>query len=434
MSLADQLVSNYFGISDGQLVIGDVKVKEIIDRYSTPFFVYLPSISRNRVSDLRKAIPDTKIFYAMKANPTPAILKIFIDEGCGIEIASGGELFLALKCGCPASKIVFAGPGKKDEELNAAIDAGVLNINIESMNEIDRIAKLAGKHRKKVSVSIRVNPSDVITGGAMIMGGKATAFGIDEDFIYQAVDGVLDSPELVFSGLHFFSGTQILDYDIIIQLYEHYLKLAEEVANYTGIPMKILDFGGGFGVPYFDNDKELDLNKLGLSLKRLFVEAKSRSGLKDTLFIIEPGRYLIAETGVYITSVLDRKTSKGKEFLILDGGMNHHIGASGHLGQILKRNFPIVMANRMNDKNTSFYEIAGPLCTPLDILGHNVSLPDVKVGDVVAIFQSGAYVRSASPINFLSHPEPMEIFIEDGNIQVVRQRGVFDDLLRGTVI
>jgi len=431
-NILTHIVKSHFEIHDGWLRINGMLLKDIVDRYGTPLYVYDTSIFKKKLALLRNALPDVEIHYSVKANPTPAVIKTFVDEGCGLEIASAGELVLAQKCGCSPSRILYAGPGKTESDLIDALQAGVSEIHIESFEEIGLLSKIAGRFQSEFSVAIRINPSDVIKGGAMVMGAKATAFGIDEELLFQAIDRVRETGNLNLCGLHCYAGTQIIDYDILVDMYEHYIRLAARMAEYSGKPLKTLDFGGGFGIPYFDSDKDLEMDKLHKHLTPVFKEARTTKYLKPTKFIVEPGRYLVAEAGLYITRILYCKSSHDKKIIILDGGMNHNVAATGHFGQIIKRNFPMALGNKMDKDAKVTYTVAGPLCTPLDTLGRDVLLPAAESGDIMVFFQSGAYARSASPLQFLGHPEPMEVFVSDSDSAVVRHRGDAADLLRGT--
>ena len=433
-NIFNHIIKSHFEIHDGWLRVDGMLLKDIVDRYGTPLYVYDVSIFKKKLAHLRDTLPGVDIHYSVKANPTPAVIKTFVNEGCGLEIASAGELVLALKCGCSPSGILFAGPGKTESDLIAALQAGVSEIHIESFEEIDLLSKIVGRFHSEFSVAIRINPSDVIKGGAMVMGAKATAFGIDEELLFTAIDRVHEADNLNLCGLHCYAGTQIIDYDILIDMYEHYIGLATRMAEYSGKPLKTLDFGGGFGVPYFNSDKDLEMDKLHKYLTPVFKEARTTKYLKHTKFIVEPGRYLVAEAGLYITRILYCKSSRDKEIIIIDGGMNHNVAATGHFGQIIKRNFPMALGNKMDKTPTVKYTVAGPLCTPLDTLGRDVLLPAAESGDIMVFFQSGAYARSASPLRFLSHPEPMEVFIENGESGVVRQRGKESDVFLGTTL
>lgn len=433
-NLVKNIINNHFDVQHGQLKVGGKTIEDIVDRFGTPLYIYDPSIFRKKLTLLKNALPEVNVYYSVKANPTPAVIKTFVDEGCGLEISSAGELLLALKCGCPSSKILYAGPGKTKNDLITALNEVIAEIHVESFEEIELASHIAQRYDSVFSVAIRINPSDVVKGGAMVMGAKSTAFGIDEEMLFEAIDKVAGSKNLKLNGLHCYAGTQIIDYDILVDMYDHYINLALKTAEYTGSPLKTLDFGGGFGIPYFESDNELDIDNLKKHVTPIFKKARNSPYLKNTQFIVEPGRYLVAEAGLYVTKVLYNKLSRNKKIIIIDGGMHQNVAAAGHFGQIIKRNFPMAVGNKLNNEATEIYDIAGPLCTPLDTMGRDVLLPPVETGDIVVFFQSGAYTRSASPLHFLSHPEPMEIFMNNGSPVVVKKKGDVADVLRGTYI
>jgi diaminopimelate decarboxylase len=260
------------------------------------------------------------------------------------------------------------------------------------------------------------------------MGGKPAPFGIDEEQVDGILDQIMSDPVLEFQGIHLFAGTQILDDSILINQYRKGLEIAKRVAQRLHQPLHTVDFGGGLGIPYFAHEQELNLERLRESLRVLMDDIRHDPLLAGTKFIVEPGRLLVGESGIYVTRVTDIKVSRGKTFLILDGGMNHHLAASGNLGQVIKRNFPVAILNKLQKEATDVVDLVGPLCTPLDTLGRDVSLPKAEVGDLIGIFQSGAYARAASPLGFLSHPSPCEVMIQDGQLREIRRRGTYEAL------
>jgi diaminopimelate decarboxylase len=429
MDLITTLVHKYFGSSHGELQIGGVSVSTITASHGTPVFVYDGHILDRKWELLRRTFPpEFAIFYSVKANPHRVILRHFLDKGCGLEIASGGEFYQALGAGCPPEKVVFAGPGKTEAELELVLSRGIGEIHAESLLEIERIGAISRRLGIRAGVAIRVNPGGEAQGGAMRMGGKPAPFGVDEENLLTVLEKLLLDPSLEFRGIHLFTGTQILDPMTLIRQYRKGLEIARRVAEYLKQPLQTLDFGGGLGIPYFANERELDMEKLQEELKILMTEIKKEKLFTGTQFIIEPGRYLVGEAGLYVTRVNDIKVSRGKKFLVVDGGMNHHLAASGNLGQTIKRNFPVAILNKLNEKALETVEVVGPLCTPLDVLAREVLLPSAEVGDLIGIFQSGAYARTASPLGFLSHPTPAEVLVRNGDLTLIRRRGTYEDL------
>ena len=429
--VASELVNLHFPSSVQELCISGESISTIVEQYQTPLYLYSEDVLEQKWNALRAALPaEFSVFYSMKANPQRSFLEYFLKKGCGIEIASGGELYQALEAGCPPEQIVYAGPGKSERELEFALASGVGEIHIESIREAERIASLSRLAGKSTRVALRVNAQASVQGGAMRMGGKPSPFGIDEESLDELVDRILVDPWLELVGIHLYTGTQILDHNILISQYRHAVEIAGRVATRIGKPLQTIDFGGGLGVPYFAHEQALDLHAFADGLAQLVEELRTTPLLADARLIVEPGRFLVAEAGIYVTRVIDIKQSRGKTFLIADGGMHHHLAASGNLGQTIKRNYPIVLLNKLKKPADVAVDVVGPLCTPLDVLGRSVELPRAAVGDLIGIFQSGAYGRTASPLGFLSHPTPAEIWIADGLARLIRRRGRYEDLLR----
>jgi diaminopimelate decarboxylase len=430
MDLAREIVSSRFPGSGEKLQIGGIPIDRIVGEFGTPLFIYDTGILEQSWNVLRSTFPDEfGISYSVKANPNPHIMQIFLAKGCGLEIASAGELHLALKAACPPSRLLFAGPGKSEAELELALSSRVGEIHVESMLEAQRVNTISRRLDIKAPVALRVNPSSAAQGGAMQMGGKPAPFGVDEEQLDDTVAKLLKFPSLEFRGLHFYLGTQILDHDVLVRQYRHALEIVKRVVAKLGRPLETVDFGGGLGIPYFAGERALDMEALRGALRALMSETTADRAFDGTRFIIEPGRYLVGESGVYVARVSDIKISRGKKYVIVDGGMNHHLAASGNLGQVIKRNFPIAVVNKLTEKSTDRVEIVGPLCTPLDTLGRYVELPKIEIGDLLGVFQSGAYARTASPLGFLSYPSPAEVLVEGGRAALIRRRGTVDDLL-----
>jgi diaminopimelate decarboxylase len=430
-NLLDAIVDSNWKTCDGEISIGSRKVSWLAERYETPLFIYDQGILQKSYDALRDALPaNFAISYSVKANPNPAFLSFFLNQGCGLEIASIGEFHLARGAGCLPENIVFAGPGKTEAELEVAIAGAVGEIHAESELEIERIRSISNRLGLRTPVALRVNPTEEGQGGAMRMGGKAAPFGVDEERLDQVLRKIAGDPLLEFRGIHLFAGTQILDYRLLLAQYRKGLEIARRVAKQYNLVVHTLDFGGGLGVPYFAGDQPLDLSKFGDGVRSLMASIKHDGDFKSTRFMVEPGRFLVAEAGIYVTRINDIKISRGKKYLICDGGMNHHLAASGNLGQVLKRNFPMALLNKMNSQHREAVDVVGPLCTPLDTLARSITLPPAEVGDLLGIFQSGAYARSASPMGFLSHLSPPEVWVESERNFLVRRRGTYDDNLR----
>jgi diaminopimelate decarboxylase len=418
------LAKKYFGVSNGELFVGGVGIRNLADKYGTPSFIYDWDVIDRKLSALRQALPGRfSISYSVKANPNLSIIRHLLSRRCGLEIASAGEFQLAMQAGCEPQDILFAGPGKSPAELELVLSSGIGEIHLESLIEAKRVSEIGRRLGVRANVAIRVNPAAEAEGGAMRMGGRPAAFGVDEEILDEMVDAILADSALCFRGIHVFAGTQILEADTLVNQYRHGLAIARRAAHKAGGPLHTLDFGGGLGIPYFAHERELDLDKVRTGLTALFAQMESDPDFAGTHFLVEPGRFLVGESGIYLARINDIKVSRGKKFLILDGGMNHHLAASGNLGQTIKRNYPVAIANKLDSPADEAVDVVGPLCTPLDTVARNVTLPRAEIGDLLAIFQSGAYGRSASPLGFLSHPAPAEILVGAGSDELITARG-----------
>lgn len=425
------IIDRYFAVRNGELLIGRIPVSELAANYGTPLFVYDASVIDRKWDLLRNTLPpEFSIYYSVKANPSQAVLKRFLERGAGLEIASAGEFHQALSAGCPPGKIVFAGPGKTEAELELVLSQGIGEIHIESATEAERIRAIARRLGMRARVALRVNPGGEAEGGAMRMGGRPAPFGIDEENFEDLLSRLAPVDELEIAGIHVFTGTQILDFEVLLGQYRKGLDIARRAASILKGPLSTLDFGGGLGIPYFGHERSLDDEKLREGLEALVASIRVDPGFSGTRFFVEPGRYLVGEAGVYITRITDVKISRGKKFLIVDGGMNHQLAASGNLGQTIKRNYPVAVLNKLGCPVGGAADVVGPLCTPLDVLARGINMPDAEVGDLVGVFQSGAYARSSSPLGFLSHPAPPEVWTDNGEHRLIRRRGEPGDYLR----
>jgi diaminopimelate decarboxylase len=428
--LVADLVARNFGSVNGELLVGGVPISELAKRYGTPLFVYDQQMLERQWRLLRETYPERfSLHYSVKANPNQEILKFFLGRGVGLEIASLGELHQALAAGCDPANILFAGPGKTVEELAAALDAGIGEIHVESQTEARRLAQLAEKNQRKAKIALRVNPAAEVEGGGMRMGAKPVAFGLDEDQLDALLDQLQDERWLDVVGLHLYVGTQILDHDTLLRQYRAALDIARRISARIGKPLETIDFGGGLGVPYFAHEQRLDTAALKLGLEQFVKEVAADPAISSARLIVEPGRFLVAESGVYLAEIVDIKTSRGKKFAITNGGMHHHLAASGNLGQTIKRNFPVALVNKLDEPASEEIEVVGPLCTPLDVLARSIKLPPAEIGDLIGVFQSGAYARAASPLGFLSHPSPPEVLVDQGCHRSIRRRGGVEDYL-----
>ncbi len=373
---------------------------------STPAFVYDLNVVRDKVSALRNALPKgVAIHYAMKANPLPEMVAAIVPLVDGIDIASGGELAVARNAG--ASHISFAGPGKRDAELQAAIGAQI-TINLESDGEASRAFAIANRSGLTPKLAVRVNPDFSLKGSGMKMGGGAAAFGVDAEHVTPLARRLIASGA-DWRGFHIFAGSQALDSEAIAETQAATVALAGRLADEVGVEPPLVNIGGGFGIPYFPNEVPIDLDLIGGRLGEVL--DRRISSLEGSRFAIELGRWLVGECGVYLTRVIDRKESRGETFLVTDGGLHHQLAASGNFGTVVRRNYPIAVADKVSAVPTETVNVVGCLCTPIDKLGDQVELPKADVGDVIAVFMAGAYGATASPASFLGHGPAQEVVI-----------------------
>ena len=398
-----------FAAIDGELAIAGRKASDLVaEAGETPLFVYSRELLARRVAELRAAMPERlAIHYAMKANPFGPLLQAMGELVDGFDVASGGELALAMAAGLDPARISFAGPGKRNAELEAAISAGA-TLNLESEGELDRALELAGRLGKAPRLAIRVNPDFDLKGSGMKMGGGAKQFGVDADRVPEMTRRVIASGA-DWRGFHIFAGSQALDAAALIETQAQTLELAARLAEQSGASLPHCNLGGGFGIPYFPGDQTLDIAAIGSALAKRF--AALPESLAETHFCIELGRYLVGEAGVYLTRIVDRKVSHGETFLIVDGGLHHQLAASGNFGTVVRRNYPVAIASRFDAPAEEEANVVGCLCTPLDRLADKGGFPRADVGDLVAVFCAGAYGASASPAQFLGHGPAREMLV-----------------------
>ncbi len=392
-----------------ELLIGNQSVRQLaVKAGRTPFYAYDRALLTARVEQLRTQMPPGLSFhYAMKANPMPAVVSHLAGITDGLDVASAGELRVALDTGTDPRHISFAGPGKSAEDLTEAIVAGV-TLNLESEGELERALDIGLKTGRRPVVAVRVNPAFELKTSGMKMSGGPKPFGIDEEQV-PALLQKLGNLDVEFRGFHIFSGSQNLKPEAIIDAHNKTFELATRLASQAPSSPNLVNIGGGLGIPYFPGEQRLDLSSIAENLGRHLDRAKGALG--DAEIVMELGRYLVAEAGVYICEVVDRKQSRGEIYLVTNGGLHHHLAASGNFGQVIRKNYPVCVATRMSCVERESASVVGPLCTPLDILGDRMSLAPAMPGDLIAVFQSGAYGYSASPHQFLGHPVPPQLLV-----------------------
>lgn len=393
---------------DAMLLIGGRRADDLVaEAGDTPLFVYDLNMVDERIARFRAAFPGIHLHYAMKANPYPPLLQHVGDKVEGVDLASGGELAIAREAGVDPATTSFAGPGKRDADLAAAIGAGV-TLNLESEGEAARALAIAERLGVRPRLAVRVNPDFEIKGSGMRMGGGAKPFGVDAARVPALVRRIV-AADADWRGFHIFAGSQALSAEALIEAQRATLALAADLAQAAGAAPPLVNLGGGFGIPYFHGETALDIEAIG---NALVSEINDRPQiLEKTQFSIELGRWLVGECGVYLTRILDHKESHGKTFLIVDGGMHHQLAASGNFGQVVRRNYPVAIASSFGAAPEEEASIVGCLCTPLDRLADDVDLPAARPGDLVAVFLAGAYGLTASPRDFLAQQAARETVV-----------------------
>jgi diaminopimelate decarboxylase len=395
--------------ADGALTLGGLSTEELIGAHGAPLFVYDRAIVARQVEAFRSAFPGIGLHFAMKANPFAPLLQHMAGLIDGFDLASAGELARVEAAGLlkPNLPLSFAGPGKSNHDLSEALAAGVC-LHVESEHELERLLQVADMVGQRPAIGVRVNPPFGLKGSGMKMGGLASQFGVDHEAVPALVRRIVGAGA-EWRGLHVYAGSQSLSAEAVIEMQRATVALAGEIAAEVGLIPPELNLGGGFGIPYFAGDKPLDIEMVGAALAETL--AARPAILRDTKFVIELGRWLVGECGVYLTRVVDRKVSRGKTFLVVDGGLHHMLAASGNFGQLLRRNYPVAVGHRSGGEPQEEVTVVGCLCTPLDLLADEVMLPRAEVGDVIAIFCAGAYGLSASPQAFLSQGAAREVLV-----------------------
>ena len=411
--------------------IDDNRIKQLANEHGTPLYIYDKGRMLDNLNALKDALyPGASLYYAMKANPLLGICEVFKENGTGVEVASAGELLVALKAGFDPKRIIFTSPGKTEAEIRYAIESGIKIINIDSLREASIMDKLAKDAGTVVDVAIRLNPSACRSNAKIKMTGIPSQFGVEEEDLNEQFFNSLNSfDNISLKGIQIYMGTQMLDPEDIIWNTTYAMELGIRLSKEYGFKLKYLNCGGGFGVKYFKNEQLLDMQALSDGMNKLYERMKD--DLEGTEVIFESGRFLMAPAGVMVTKVLYRKESKGQRFLICDGGSNIH-SSSAFLGRFVRNNFPLHAIAKDTSGEETETTVCGPLCTSLDVIGQKVSLDDkVKEDDLIVIEQSGAYGYTYSLGKFLSHETPAEVLVDEDADHILRQRGSASDFLDG---
>jgi diaminopimelate decarboxylase len=409
---------------DGQIL------RAVAQAIGTPYYCYDAQEIRAHFRKLKATLPQgIRYLYSLKANPNKAVVETLYSDGAGCEVCSLAELETALAAGATPHDIVFVGPAKSVDELSRSVELGLWAVIVESLPELELLNRIAGSRTVVQAIGLRINPAFQSETAKLVMSGKATQFGIDENQLPEAFNLLRACHHLKLVGTHVYLGSRILDVGAILDNTKRILDLGVRMQKLAGQSLAFVDVGGGFGVSYFKGEGELDLSSLGTGMDGI-VEAFKRQ-CPSTRILVELGRYLVAQSGIFVTSVRYIKRCKGKLFAICDGGSNCHAAAAG-FGSLFRRNFPIARLTGAGSHSAA-YTLTGPLCTPSDIIAEDITLGELESGDLIGIHQSGAYGPSASPVHFLGHGHPAEVMIDEGSVQLIRRRTTVEEVLASQV-
>lgn len=392
-------------------------IMSLAQRHGTPLFIYHAAMLREAAARLIAVLPPgARLYYAIKANPAPAVIRLLASLGLGAEVASGGELRLALGCGVPPSNIVYSGPAKTRAELRLAADMQIAAVQAESWRELSALQQVCTEAGVTARAALRVNLG---SGGERRAGwGGGSPFGMDGDALDHAIAhaGALDRVEII--GLHNHQASQTLDSARLVARFEAFAELAAALA--PRIDLQTINFGGGFGAPFYADEQRVDLAPVAAFFARL-CDPGGPLGRSRPRLAAESGRYLVGPAGAYVARVVEVKRSFGVRYALLDGGIHHVLSLSGTM-RSLRRPVAVSRIGRQGGP-TEPTEIAGPLCTPIDRLASAADLPcDLAAGDLLAFANCGAYARHASPLDFLGHDWPAEVMIDNGRCTLLSPR------------
>jgi diaminopimelate decarboxylase len=406
--------------------IQNIGVSKLAAEFGTPFYVYDGAEIERAYQDLRTRLdPPVRIFYSLKPNPNISVVKVLHRQGAGAEVCSMGEFTAALRAGVQPKDILFTGPGKDLSELAALVEHDVRAVICESLAELTVLDSLAQSTGKVVPVLLRLNPTIGVQGGRLTMAGKPREFGIDEEQVLAETDLVARHPNLRFIGIHVFTGTRILDPNVVVQNTEHILDLAGTVSETLGFELELVDVGGGIGIAYYPGEQDPDVDVLADGINKAVAGFRARHPKAEVA--LEPGRYLVGRAGTYVVQVRYVKNSKGERFAITDGGTHQNMAAVG-MGTYLKRNFPMSLVSDLDRPNAGPCNITGRLLTPTDTIGKRVEMPELSPGDLIGVQRSGAYGPTASITYMNGQGFPAEVLVHQGRAHLIRERDAVEDL------
>ena len=405
-----------WNVERSSAMVGPETLSSIAERFGTPLYLYDGNIILDRAAKVQRAFPMFEVLYSIKANPNPAVVEILLSSGLSAGVSSYDELMLVLRLGFPPDRIALGGPAKRRETLIAAVEANVGMINVESKTELTILDEIAGQHRREMPVGLRVNTTHRPRVASEFMAGGPSQFGIDEEKVVEELRG-LKLSHIRYEGIHTFVASQVLDEQSLIRHFGRVADISKDLADRLGFPLRLINFGGGFGVPYSPDAPALDIELLGATVAGTLQQAFPR-GSETPKFAVEVGRYLVAESGVFLTQILDVKRSRGHDYVIVDSGINGMSRPAMRWAQ----EHPTTIVSKVAAEPTGTYNLVGPTCMPSDALCESVALADPQPGDIVGIFNAGAYGYTMSMLLWASQPLPVEVLFHDGVFSVIRKR------------
>ena len=389
---------------------------DAVRQFGTPLYVYDLDLVRERIDFLKDLFGQRfGISFAVKANPNIALLSAIRDDVATLDASSFAEVERSLAAGVEAARITFSGPAKRQDEIRRAVTLGIGELVVESLSEAKEAANVAVGLGVEQQVLLRVNPMNVPRHFGASMAGRPSQFGIDEEDLSSAINTIMDLDGLNLIGFHIYSGTNSLNAEAIADNFEIFIGVFRDAVAVSGQAPKKLIFGSGFGVPYHHNEKPLDTDDLAKRINPIIDEFLADEIFSKSELVLEMGRWIIGPAGWLLTSVVNEKDSRGVQFRMCDAGFNNHLAACGMMGSVIRRNWGF---ENISDPDGPLreYTLTGPLCTTIDTLATKIELPELAIGDVLSIENSGAYGLTASPTRFISHPEPREAVLLDGKL------------------
>ncbi len=400
-----------FFVREGRFVADDVTLDEMASRHPTPFYIYSASAVRTKYRLLKDQFPAFDICYSLKANPNPAVCRVLAEAGAGAEVSSPRELATALNAGFAPDSIIYVAPAKTAADIERALAAGIYAIVADSTSELELVESAARKLGRPARVLLRINTMERQPEAREVMVGGPSKFGFDEERVVAEAAG-RELKQARIAGIQVYSASQVLDPAWLAEHIEYVLKLARRLSREAGFKLECVDFGGGFGIPYGENDKELNLGLVAAMTQ------KSRDEFREAepgcRLVFESGRYLVAESGVFVTRVVRVKESRGRVFAICDGGMNAFARPV-----FMRVRHPARLLNKLGEKPTQEVDVCGPICTPLDCIAKGARLPQPEPGDLVGLLNAGAYGYTMSLLDFMSLGRPAELLADNGGLRLV---------------